>query len=137
VVHGGSFGSGGAEVSRAVGFTVIGMCTGLMIGVVELLAREAWVKMLTGPLAGKEFVLYRNPTVFGSSPKADVYLFKDATVEATHALLHRVGEVYEIEDRATASGTFVNGRRVARRQLASGDQLRIGHTVLSFTVREA
>jgi hypothetical protein len=41
VVHGGSFGSGGAEVSRAVGFTVIGMCTGLMIGVVELLAREA------------------------------------------------------------------------------------------------
>ena len=30
----------GGELARAVGFTVIGLTTGLMIGVVELLARD-------------------------------------------------------------------------------------------------
>lgn len=136
VIHGGRL-SGGAEVSRAVGFAVIGLATGLMIGIVELIAREAWIKMLTGPLAGKEFVLYKNPTVIGSSPKADVYLFKDLEVEPTHALVHALGEGYEIEDKKSGAGTFVNGRRVSRWRLADGDQVRIGKTVFGVSLKEA
>lgn len=127
----------GGEASRAVGFAVIGLTTGLMIGVVELLARDAWLKMLVGPLAGKEFVLFKNPTVIGSSPKADVYLFKDPEVEPTHALLHAVGDGYELEDRTGAGRTFLNGRPVRRAHLEHGDQVRIGRTVLSFGIRES
>ncbi len=128
--------SGGAEVSRGVGFTLIGASTGFMIGVVELLAREAWCKMLTGPLAGKEFVLYRDPTVIGSSPKADIFLFKDPEVEPQHALVHTLGEGYELEDKGGGAGTWVNGKRVRRQRLANGDQIRIGKTVLAFSVKE-
>ena len=135
LVHDSSFHS--AALSRAVGLAVIGTVTGLMIGIVELLAREAWVKMLTGPLAGKEFVLYKNPTLIGSSPKSDIYLFKDAEVEPTHAELRTVGEGYELADRSTPSGTFLNGRRVTRQRLQSGDQVRIGKTVFNFTEKEA
>jgi hypothetical protein len=126
----------GAELSRAAGFMVIGLTTGLMIGVVELLARDAWLKMLIGPLAGKEFVLFKNPTVLGSSPKADIYLFKDPDVEPIHALLHALGDGYELEDRAGAGRTLVNGRPVRRARLESGDQVRIGRTVLSFGLKE-
>jgi hypothetical protein len=126
----------GAELSRAVGFTVIGLATGLMIGVVELLARDAWLKMLAGPLAGKEFVLFKNPTCIGSSPKADIYLFKDADVEPSHAFIHVLGEGYEVEDRNPTPRTFLNGRPVRRARLAQGDQLRIGKTVLAFSVKE-
>ncbi|MBI5549101.1 MAG: FHA domain-containing protein [Deltaproteobacteria bacterium] len=129
--------SGGAAASRATGFAIIGAVTGLMIGVVELLAREAWVKLLTGPLAGKEFIIYKSPTLIGSSPKSDVYLFKDSEVEPTHAALHTVGEGYEIEDRDSPAGTFVNGRRVRRKRLENGDQIRIGKTVFNFAEKEA
>ncbi|MFC1612195.1 FHA domain-containing protein, partial [Myxococcota bacterium] len=136
LVHGGTLARGGAEASRAVGFVLIGASAGLMIGIVELIAREAWVKMLTGPLVGKEFVLYKNPTTIGSSPKADIYLFKDPDVEPTHALVHTVGESYEIEDKKSAAGTFVDGHRASRRRLTNGCQIRIGKTVLSFSVKE-
>jgi len=125
-----------AALSRAVGLGVIGAVTGLMIGLVELLAREAWLKMLTGPIAGKEFVVYKNPTLIGSSPKSDVYLFKDPEVEPTHAELRQEGEAYELVDRSTPAGTFVNGRRVARARLLSGDQIRIGKTVFSYTEKD-
>lgn len=128
--------AGGAEVSRLVGFTIIGAATGFMIGVVELLAREAWCKMLTGPLAGKEFVLYRNPTVIGSSPKSEIFLFKDPEVEPQHALIHTVGEGYELEDKGGGAGTWINGRQVKRQRLNNGDQIRIGKTVLAFSVKE-
>jgi len=126
-----------ANLSRAIGCVTIGMVTGLMIGIVELLAREAWVKLLTGPLTGKEFILHRTQTVIGSSPKADIYLFKDSEVEPTHALIHTLGEGYEIEDKKTGAGTYVNGERVSRRRLASGDQIRIGKTVFSFSLKES
>ncbi|HET9450290.1 MAG TPA: FHA domain-containing protein [Aggregicoccus sp.] len=132
----GSFGSGDASVSRAVGFTVIGLVTGLMIGIVELVAREAWIKMLTGPLAGKEFVLFKSLTSVGSSPKSDVYLFKDPDVEPAHALIHVVGDSYELEDKKSRAGSFVNGRKVSRVRLQSGDQVRVGKTVFSLTVKE-
>jgi hypothetical protein len=127
---------GGAELSRAAGFVVIGLTTGLMIGVVELLAREAWLKMLTGPLAGKEFVLFKNPTVIGSSPKADVYLFKDPDVEPVHARVHQVAESYEVEDAAGTGQLFLNGRPVRRARLEAGDQVRLGKTILSFGHKE-
>jgi len=124
------------NLSRAVGFVVIGLVTGLMVGIVELIAREAWLKMLAGPLAGKEFVLYRDPTSIGSSPKREVYLFKDPDVEPVHALVRRVGEGYEIEDQKTPAGVLLNGRKVTRARLKSQDQIRIGSTGLLFTMKE-
>lgn len=135
LVNGGA-GYTGAEASRAIGFAVIGLGAGLMIGVVELLARDAWLKMLAGPLAGKEFMLFRNPTAIGSSPKADVYLFKDAAVEPTHALIHVLGEGYELESVSAGAPAEVNGRPVRRARLEPGDQIRIGKTVLAFAVKE-
>jgi hypothetical protein len=127
----------GAEASRAVGIAVVGLGAGLMVGVVELLSRDAWLKMLAGPLAGKEFVLFKNPTVIGSSPKSDVYLFKDAEVAPTHALLHALGGGHEIEAAAGAGPTLLNGLPVRRARLEPGDQIRIGKTVLSFGVKES
>ena len=31
---------------------------GAMIGIVELLARDTWLRMTQGPLSGKEFILF-------------------------------------------------------------------------------
>lgn len=129
--------AGGAEASRLIGFATIGASTGLMIGIVELMAREAWIKMLTGPITGKEFALYKQSTRIGSSPKSDIYLFKDPDVEPTHAELKVVGERFEIDDCSSPAGIFINGRRVHHVTLVSGDQIRIGKSVMQFEQKEA
>ncbi len=127
---------GTGDLSRAVGFTVIGLMVGLFVGVVEQWTKTAWLLMRQGPLAGKQFIVYRNPTVLGSSPKADVYLFKDEAIEPSHALLHNRGGRYELEDMNTPDGTYVNGIPIQRRILRQGDTIVLGKTVLEFSLRE-
>ena len=96
---------GKATVSRGIGFAVIGALVGFFVGLVEQWTKTAWLLMKAGPLAGKQFVIYRNPTVLGSSPKADIYLFKDAAIEPRHALIHNLGGRFTIEDCGTPDGT--------------------------------
>jgi hypothetical protein len=126
-----------ADLSRAVGMTTIGLLVGLMVGIVEQWTKTAWVQMKAGPLAGKQFVLFRNPTVLGSSPKADIYLFKDEAIEPQHALIYDRGGRFEIEDQGSADGTYVNGIPVQKRILQTGDQIVLGKTVLEFSIRES
>jgi len=110
------------------------MAIGIFIGVVELLARDAWLKMLAGPALGKEYIIFRNPMRIGSSSKADLPLSGQPEIEPIHAIIRRVGESYEIEDQQSSAGVYVNGDRVSRKRLANGDQLHIGAVVFSFNV---
>ena len=93
--------------------------------------------MRAGPLAGKEFVLFKSPTVLGSSPKCEIYLFKDADVDPRHAQIRRTGSRHEIVDLGSRTGTLVNGRRVQRAVLQDGDQLVVGQTVLEYSERRS
>ena len=127
---------GEASLSRAVGFTFIGLLVGLFVGLVEGWTKTAWLLMQKGSLAGKQFVLYKDTTILGSSPKAELYLFKDSAIEPRHAVIHTRGGRFEIEDCDTADGTYVNGSPVQRRLLQSGDKIALGKTVLEFTFKE-
>ena len=127
----------GAELSRCIGFSTVGLLIGLLIGVVEQLSKEAWLLMRSGILAGKQFVVHKSPTTIGSLSLCDVYLFKDPDVAAEHARLVRIGRAYEIEDLNTPSRTLVNGSPVQRRILRDGDQITIGGTILEYRSRGA
>ncbi len=120
---------------RLVGFCTIGLCVGLFVALGERLGREGWLRVRTGPLAGKAFILYRNPTVIGSSPHADIYLFKDSGIASTHAAIHRVGTIYEVEALDDEHETLVNGRPVRRHRLVSADQITVSNTLLDFEER--
>ena len=126
----------GGDLSRLVGLVAVGLSIGIFVALVERLGRDAWLRVRTGPLAGKSFILYKTPTILGSSPQSDVYLFKDAEIDASHAQVHRVGTVYEIEDMSSRMGTSVGGNKVRRRRLVSGDQIIIGSTILDFEERQ-
>ena len=125
-------GSGSAATSRCVGMTTIGVAVGFFTGLVESMAKDAWLYMKAGPLAGKQFVIYKDPTILGSSPKCDVYLFKDAAIEPKHAELRAIGPRYQIKDLGTAQGVYVNGKRVESHVLQSGDTVVLGETVLEY-----
>lgn len=128
---------GEAAYSRATGFAVIGIAVGLFVGLVEGWTKTAWLMMKKGPLAGKQFVLFKDTTVLGSSPKAEVYLFKDDAIEPTHAVIYNRGGRFEIEDKGTPDGTYVNGIPVRSHILQNGDQIVLGKTVLEFAVKES
>jgi MFS family permease len=125
-----------AWLSRGFGFTAIGLGAGVLIGLVENLSKTAWLHVEAGALAGKQFVLYKNPTVLGSSPKCEIFLFKDESIEPKHAAIHSYGTRYEIEDLDSSAGTFVNGQKITRQPLKSGDRVYIGETVLDFSEKE-
>jgi len=124
-----------SSAARLVGLLLLGLCVGLFMALVDRLAREAWLRVRTGPLAGKAFVLYKSPTKVGSSPHADIYLFKDEGISPVHAAIHRVGNRFEIEDLDSRSGVRVGGRAVRRHRLQSGDSITLGGTILEFEER--
>jgi pSer/pThr/pTyr-binding forkhead associated (FHA) protein len=73
----------------------------------------------------------RGVTHIGRGLAADLRL-DDASVSRRHAILvdHRSG-VRVLDDRSS-NGTFVNGRRVLRAELVSGDVLALGRVVLRY-----
>lgn len=127
---------GQATYSRAVGFGIVGVSVGIFIGLVQGWTKTAWLLMQKGPLAGKQFILFRDTTMLGSSPKADIYLFKDDAIEPKHATIINRGGRFEIEDQGTPDGTYVNGVPITRHVLQAGDQIVTGKTVLEFSLKE-
>lgn len=125
-----------AHWSRLIGFAVVGASVGAMIGVVELLARDAWLRMTQGPLTGKEFLLFKDVMNVGSSPRSDIYLFNDPLVAQRHALIRGVGDEVEMEALDTAYPVLLNNRPVSRARLRHGDNVTIGRTVFVFQRRK-
>ena len=126
----------GAETSRMVGLIAVGLAIGIFVALVERLGRDAWLRVRTGPLAGKSFILYKTPTIIGSSPKSTSISTRMPRSMPSTLSVHRVGTVYEIEDMNTRMGTSVGGNKVRRRRLVSGDQIIIGSTILDFEERQ-
>ena len=57
----------------------------------------------------------------------------DTEVSRRHAEVRRNGDVFLLNDLGSSNGTFVNNQRIQQRELASGDQVQIGRTVMLFT----
>lgn len=126
-----------AALSRLVGFGVIGLSVGATIGIVELLARDAWLRMTQGPLTGKEFLVFKDVMNIGSSPRSDIYLFNDSQVAENHAVLRAIGDECEIEARQSTSPVLLNNRSVTRARLRHGDNVTIGRTSFVFQQRKS
>jgi hypothetical protein len=127
-----SFAAHTASLSRAVGFSLFGLATGVAMGIVESALKDRWLYVASGPLAGKQFILYKPVTVIGSSQQCDIYLFKDSSIQPQHAsielrgaqtFLHGQGQVY------------VSGQPARNRALESGDLIQIGRYAFHFRER--
>jgi hypothetical protein len=127
----------GAAFSRVVGLGIIGLFVGLMIGITDLLTRSTWLRVTAGPLRGKEFNFYQTPIRLGSSPKNEIYLFKDPKVAPVHAVIHKLRDTYELHDNDASTGTVVNGQKIKKKRLTDGDRIQIGDSEFVYTTREA
>jgi len=121
----------GGAVSRAVGFALVGVATGVGMGLVESALKDRWLYVTTGPLAGKQFILYKNRTAMGSRQESDIYLFKDPNILPEHAVIEISGARVQI--RATGN-VFFSGHSIQTRVLQDGDLLQVGR--YSFRYKE-
>ncbi len=61
----------------------------------------------------------------GRAARAD-FIVDAALVSRLHCRLTATDDRLEVEDLKSTNGTFVNGKRIERAMLASGDRLRVG-----------
>jgi hypothetical protein len=120
----------------AWGFVVLGLSIGLMIGLAQVILREAWIKVESGFRAGRELMLTKDETTIGRAESCDIGLFGDNTIERLHASIKRVHDRFILLDAESGSGTYVNDQRVDQpTPLRSGDAIRVGKSILRFGER--
>ena len=125
---------GGAVPARCVNILGLGVGAAVATALLEEAAKQGWLKVATGVITGKQFILYRNPTVIGSSPKAEIYLFKDPTVAPRHAAINGIGGEFLLTALNGAT-VLLNGKPVQQQRLRNGDQIRVGNTIFLFGSR--
>jgi hypothetical protein len=125
--------AGMGTVSRGVGFGLLGLATGVAIGIVESALKDRWLYVASGPLAGKQFILYKPLTSIGSSQKCDIYLFKDNSILPEHGRIEMRGAQTFLH---SAGPVFVSGQPARMRALQSGDLIQIGRYAFHFRERQ-
>src|SRR4051794_6658575 len=96
----------------------------------------AYLVVLAGVSAGEMFKLQKDKTIVGRGPAVGVRL-NDEGVSREHCQLVRDGEKMILEDLGSTNGTFCNGIRVDKRELADGDKIMVGSTtILKFTYHD-
>ncbi len=124
----------GAAASRAIGFCLLGMATGIAMGLVESALKDRWLYVTAGPLAGKQFILYKPCTTMGSSQQCDIYLFKDADILPEHGTF----EVKGSRTHLSATGMiYASGQPVHEiRVLESGSIIQLGRYIFRYQEKQ-
>lgn len=78
----------------------------------------------------REYQLNKDRTSVGRKPHNDIHL-EDPTVSGEHAVFLKLQHYY-VEDMGSTNGVVLNGKRVSKRQLNTGDIIRIGRHEFKF-----
>ena len=88
--------------------------------------------VIQGRDQGTRFRLDGSTVTLGRGTSNAVQLH-DTEISREHAEFSRRGESFYIRDLGSSNGTFVNGKQIDEHELASGDQLQLGRTLLLYT----
>jgi hypothetical protein len=97
---------------------------------VDELALSREVVVLTAN--GTRHEIGQRRTVIGRSKDCDIQLV-DPNISRRHAELRQEGTAYWMVDLDSTNGVVVNGRRLKRAKLESGDTITLGSTMLVFS----
>jgi two-component system cell cycle response regulator len=100
--------------------------------------RRALLTVVSGPGTGRVFSVREDQTVLGRGKETHVRL-EDPGASREHARIVVTEDGrYLVEDMHSTNGTFVDGRRIERVQLQSGDRINVGpNVVVSFSILDA
>ena len=84
----------------------------------------------------REVELVGTELTIGRDETSNVAL-KDSRASRAHCRIARENGLFWVEDLRSLNGTLVNGEPVSRRQLANGDRITVGDTVVTFLANDA
>lgn len=97
-------------------------------------AGVAEVRAVQGPLAGRTWKLPQGEAKIGRD-SSNLVAVEDAKASREHARIRFADGVPSISDLGSSNGTFVNDNRISGQvPLSDGDLIRIGDTVLAFSM---
>jgi pSer/pThr/pTyr-binding forkhead associated (FHA) protein len=91
-----------------------------------------WILQSSGSASG-ELIFRLSPggiKTVGRAPRAD-FIVDAALVSRLHCRLEAGDNNLDVIDLSSTNGTYVNGKRVKRARLTSGDRLRVGRVELT------
>jgi hypothetical protein len=91
----------------------------------------ARLDFILGPLTGQRHELRDEMTTLGSVGGNSIVL-ADPAVSKKHAAIRRLGGQYELADLGSTNGIYVNGHKMPKKALVTGDIVRIGNTEAVF-----
>ncbi len=99
---------------------------------------RALLTVIAGPNAGRAISVREGETIIGRGKEAHVRV-DDAGASRAHARIVLVeDESYVLEDLGSTNGTFVQGLKIDRVELRSGDRIHIGPNVtISFAILDS
>ena len=90
--------------------------------------------IIQGPNQGVRFELdARGGSAIVGREAGNRIQLHDTEVSRRHAEIQSADENFLLVDLGSSNGTFVNNERVEQKELASGDQVQVGRTVMLFT----
>ncbi len=122
---------------KDAGLVLLGASVGAFISLIAVLLSRAWLEVTSGKLKGTEFILDKfmkagGPAVaIGSSPLKSEIVLPDPDIAPQHAMLTGDGIAFSLKDMSLA-GTYINGRKIERSQLANGQKIRMGNTEMVY-----
>lgn len=124
------------RTSLAVSLVFVGSSIAFLIGLTQVILKEASIKVEAGFRAGRQMMLSKPETVIGRAEGSDIGLFGDTGVERTHAKILLQNNRYVLEDASTPNGTYLNEQRISGpTPLRSGDAIKVGNSILRFEER--
>jgi pSer/pThr/pTyr-binding forkhead associated (FHA) protein len=125
------------DLSRALGFVLVGAAIGIAVGFLEEIAKEYWLTVLTGSREGQSYVLSEGESTIGRDETVDIPLYGDGSVQRAHARIVKSGAGACIRAEQPGSPVVVNSQPVANAPLSDGDIISIGKHRLRFGSRRA
>lgn len=86
----------------------------------------------------KMYAISVNPSILGSSSSADIAFSDNKAISRRHAEIYEENGAYYIKDLGSTNGTFVNGGRINKdevAELSDGDNIKLSDETFIFTRR--
>ncbi|HUY90391.1 MAG TPA: FHA domain-containing protein [Pirellulales bacterium] len=131
---------GAGMSSRAAAFVILGVSIGAMIGLVQVVLKQAWLTVLDGYRAGRQLILSRQVTMLGRGDHLPLPFLgpMNRELESEHVKITRQANgAYLVEDNHTKLGTRLNNQPLLQPAvLKDGDVIKLGGNFVRFNERK-
>lgn len=128
--------TGTGLTSRATAFVILGLAIGCLIGLVQVVLREAWLTVIDGYRPGRQVILSQPVTLLGRGEWVALPFmgsFGNALDMEHLRIIRQSDGSFIAEDNDTKNGSEVNRRKIdGPTPLQDGDTIKIGNNIVRF-----